>query len=115
VVGTGLLWDVSTLCALVPPPGLDGCGVFFSGSALGLSCITLRCNIEVSRREGPQRRKIPRPPVAESQTESEGAESAPNDLLRVERLHHPLRRFAAIQCSGHCWLQLPVHVQVPQP
>ena len=24
VVGTGLLWDVSTLCAVAPPPGLDG-------------------------------------------------------------------------------------------
>jgi hypothetical protein len=28
VVGTGLLWDVSTLCALVPPAGLYGCGAF---------------------------------------------------------------------------------------
>jgi hypothetical protein len=24
VVGSGLLWDVSTLCALVPPAGLYG-------------------------------------------------------------------------------------------
>jgi hypothetical protein len=24
VVGTGVLWDVSTLCAVVPPPGLYG-------------------------------------------------------------------------------------------
>jgi hypothetical protein len=24
VVGTGVLWDVSTLCAVVPPPGLNG-------------------------------------------------------------------------------------------
>jgi hypothetical protein len=24
VVGTGLLWDISTLCAVVPPPGLYG-------------------------------------------------------------------------------------------
>jgi hypothetical protein len=24
VVGTGLLWNVSTLCAVVPPPGLYG-------------------------------------------------------------------------------------------
>jgi hypothetical protein len=24
VVGTGLLWDVSTRCAVVPPPGLYG-------------------------------------------------------------------------------------------
>jgi hypothetical protein len=26
VVGTGVLWDVSTLCAVVPPPGLHGVG-----------------------------------------------------------------------------------------
>jgi hypothetical protein len=24
VAGTGLLWDVSTLCAVAPPPGLYG-------------------------------------------------------------------------------------------
>jgi hypothetical protein len=24
VVGTGVLWDVSALCAVVPPPGLYG-------------------------------------------------------------------------------------------
>jgi hypothetical protein len=32
VVGTGLLWDVSTLCAVVPPPGLYG--PWFLDSAL---------------------------------------------------------------------------------
>jgi hypothetical protein len=33
VVGTGLLWDVSTLCAVAPPPGLYG-GVVSSSSTL---------------------------------------------------------------------------------
>jgi hypothetical protein len=34
VVGTGLLWDVSTLCAVVPPPGLYGAWCSLLDSAL---------------------------------------------------------------------------------
>ena len=41
VVGTGVLWDVSTLCAVVPPPGLYG----VVGTGLWRDVSTL-CDVE---------------------------------------------------------------------